>query len=288
MYRDMLRDHPRPHQGHGREEDDARAGEGRAADARLRRPLRIRHRPVDDGDVHRGHLPRDERVDRHRRRRGARDEHAYSLRLAWLRCASRLLLPACDAAGQGRGRGQAGPPQTAATGGTDRSHRHLGVGRHRGLALAHGDAAEGRCRERAGERRRTQGRAGWDLAADNAGGNQCKAFGVGGIMRQPGRLRISWQDDETLKLEFDAGTQTRLLNFDRAKQAPAEKTLAGLLARAVGRSGRRPRRSAATDVRVTGGGSCRAAFPAAVARGFAAVRRHASRRRSTAAATSRS
>jgi hypothetical protein len=26
----------------------------------------------------------------------------------------------------------------------------------------------------------------WDLEADNKAGNQCKAFGVGGIMRQPG------------------------------------------------------------------------------------------------------
>ena len=69
--------------------------------------------------------------------------------------------------------------------------------------------------------------AAWDLTADNAAGNQCKAFGVGGIMRQPGRLRISWQDDSTLKLEFDAGTQTRLLNFDRTKQPGAEKTWQG-------------------------------------------------------------
>lgn len=67
----------------------------------------------------------------------------------------------------------------------------------------------------------------WDLAADNAAGTQCKAFGVGGIMRQPGRLRVSWQDDETLKLEFDAGTQTRLLWFDRAKATGAEKTWQG-------------------------------------------------------------
>src|SRR6516162_631 len=44
--------------------------------------------------------------------------------------------------------------------------------------------------------------AAWDLAADNASGNQCKAFGIGGIVRQPGRMRISWQDDSTLKLEF--------------------------------------------------------------------------------------
>jgi len=69
--------------------------------------------------------------------------------------------------------------------------------------------------------------AAWDLAADEAAGNQCRAFGVGGIMRQPGRLRISWQDDATLKLEFDAGTQTRLLNFDRAKQPPSERSWQG-------------------------------------------------------------
>ena len=84
----------------------------------------------------------------------------------------------------------------------------------------------------------------WDLEADNKAGNQCKAFGVGGIMRQPGRMRISWQDDNTLKLEFDAGTQTRLLNFDRASAAAGGKDVAGLLARRLGRTWRRPRRGA--------------------------------------------
>jgi hypothetical protein len=67
----------------------------------------------------------------------------------------------------------------------------------------------------------------WDLAKDDAGGLQCKAFGVGGIIRQPSRLHITWQDDNTMKLEFDAGTQTRLLNFDRTKQASGEKTWQG-------------------------------------------------------------
>jgi hypothetical protein len=67
----------------------------------------------------------------------------------------------------------------------------------------------------------------WDLAKDNQTGVQCKAFGVGGIMRQPGRLHITWQDDNTLKMEFDAGTQTRLLNFDSSKQPPSEKTWQG-------------------------------------------------------------
>ena len=72
-----------------------------------------------------------------------------------------------------------------------------------------------------------KGAQGWNLDADNTANLQCKAFGVGGIMRQPGRIRISWQDDNTLKLEFDAGTQTRLLNFDRTKTAPAEKSWQG-------------------------------------------------------------
>ena len=67
----------------------------------------------------------------------------------------------------------------------------------------------------------------WDLAKDDAAGLQCKAFGVGGIVRQPGRIHITWQDDNTMKMEFDAGTQTRLLHFDRTKQAVGEKTWQG-------------------------------------------------------------
>ena len=57
--------------------------------------------------------------------------------------------------------------------------------------------------------------AAWDPAKDEAEGNQCKAYGAGGIMRMPGRLHITWADDNTLKIETDAGTQTRLLRFLR-------------------------------------------------------------------------
>ena len=60
----------------------------------------------------------------------------------------------------------------------------------------------------------------WDLARDNQANVQCKAFGIGGIMRQPGRLHITWQDDNTLKVETDTGTQTRLFRFGRT-QPPA-------------------------------------------------------------------
>ena len=109
-------------------------------------------------------------------------------------------------------------------------------------------------------------------------------------MRQPGRLRISWQDDNTLKLEFDAGTQTRLLNFDRAKQPPAEKTWQGF-SRAdwegpgVGRGRRAGRTDNARDRRRP---ARRAGVPAAAVRDCVAVRRHAAGARSTAAAISRS
>jgi hypothetical protein len=56
------------------------------------------------------------------------------------------------------------------------------------------------------------GRAEADKWTDAQDG-QCQAYGVGGIMRMPGRLRISWEDDNTLKIETDAGQQTRLLRF---------------------------------------------------------------------------
>jgi hypothetical protein len=79
----------------------------------------------------------------------------------------------------------------------------------------------------------------WDLDADNKAGNQCRAYGVAGLLRIPGRIRLSWQDDATLKLETDAGQQTRLLRFVQpgpgavvaaltaASPAPAERTWQG-------------------------------------------------------------
>jgi hypothetical protein len=53
----------------------------------------------------------------------------------------------------------------------------------------------------------------WDPARDEAAGQQCKAYGAAGIMRVPGRLHISWQDENMLKVEADAGTQTRIFHF---------------------------------------------------------------------------
>jgi len=53
----------------------------------------------------------------------------------------------------------------------------------------------------------------WDPAADEAAGLQCKGYGAPALMRLPGRARISWDDDATLKIEYDTGEQTRLLHF---------------------------------------------------------------------------
>ena len=45
----------------------------------------------------------------------------------------------------------------------------------------------------------------WDPAKDEAAGDACKGYGAPGLMRQPTRLRISWQDDTTMTVEADAG-----------------------------------------------------------------------------------
>ena len=67
----------------------------------------------------------------------------------------------------------------------------------------------------------------WDPARDEAEGNQCRAYGAPAIMRVPGRLHITWQDDTTLKIETDAGTQTRLLQFGATLAPNAAATWQG-------------------------------------------------------------
>ncbi len=53
----------------------------------------------------------------------------------------------------------------------------------------------------------------WDPDKDTAAGLQCKSYGAAGLMRVPTRLHVTWADENTLKVETDAGTQTRLLHF---------------------------------------------------------------------------
>jgi hypothetical protein len=67
----------------------------------------------------------------------------------------------------------------------------------------------------------------WDPAKDEAAGETCKAYGAAGVMRAPGRLRITWQDDTTLKIETEAGTQTRLLRFGFSPSAAEAPSMQG-------------------------------------------------------------
>src|SRR5215468_6242336 len=62
----------------------------------------------------------------------------------------------------------------------------------------------------------------WDPARDEAAGNQCKYYGAGSIMYQPTRIHVTWQDDNSLRMDIDAGTQTRLFRFGN-RTAPQGK-----------------------------------------------------------------
>jgi hypothetical protein len=56
----------------------------------------------------------------------------------------------------------------------------------------------------------------WDPDKDIAAGQACKSYGAAGLMRVPTRLHITWADPNTMKIETDAGTQTRLMHFGNA------------------------------------------------------------------------
>jgi hypothetical protein len=52
----------------------------------------------------------------------------------------------------------------------------------------------------------------WDPAKESPS-EQCKSYGAAAIMRVPGRLYIHWTDDNTLQMDVDSGTQTRVFHF---------------------------------------------------------------------------
>jgi hypothetical protein len=68
----------------------------------------------------------------------------------------------------------------------------------------------------------------WDAAKDLAAGKQCMSYGAPGIMRVPGRLHITWENDTTLKIETDAGKQTRIFSFGPGISAAGEPSMQGV------------------------------------------------------------
>ena len=74
----------------------------------------------------------------------------------------------------------------------------------------------------------------WDPAKDEAAGEQCKSYGAAGIMRLPERVHITWQDDNTLRMDIDAGTQTRLFHFGGLEGVGRRAHMAGRFGGAVG------------------------------------------------------
>jgi hypothetical protein len=67
----------------------------------------------------------------------------------------------------------------------------------------------------------------WDPAKDEAAGEQCKSYGAPALLRVPEHLHITWQDDQTLRMDTDAGKQTRLFHFGDWKGSDAVPTLQG-------------------------------------------------------------
>jgi hypothetical protein len=66
----------------------------------------------------------------------------------------------------------------------------------------------------------------WDPSRDEAAGEQCKGYGAAGVMRLPGRIRLTWADERTLNMELEAGGQTRVFHFGQT-QAPAQPSWQG-------------------------------------------------------------
>jgi hypothetical protein len=62
----------------------------------------------------------------------------------------------------------------------------------------------------------------WDPAKDEASGEACRSYGAGAIMRVPTRLHITWDDNKTLRVETDAGKQTRIFHFGNATPPKSE------------------------------------------------------------------
>jgi hypothetical protein len=67
----------------------------------------------------------------------------------------------------------------------------------------------------------------WNPSKDEASGDECKAYGAPALLRVPEHLHIAWQDAQTLRMDTDAGKQTRLFHFGDWKAPTGPPTLQG-------------------------------------------------------------
>ncbi|HET9831806.1 MAG TPA: hypothetical protein VFP91_08855 [Vicinamibacterales bacterium] len=139
-----------------------------------------------------------------------------------------VLMVHANAFAQGRGRGAApAPPQTAKAGSPiDVTGYWVSVvteeWRYRMVTPAKGDYQ--------GVPMTPEARKiadAWDPAKEEASGDVCKSYGAPAILRVPGRLHITWQDDQTLRMDTDAGKQTRIFHFGGWKAPAGPRTIQG-------------------------------------------------------------
>ena len=85
----------------------------------------------------------------------------------------------------------------------------------------------------------------WDPARDAAAGEACRAYGAPALMRLPGRLHITWQDDRTLKIDGTRALRRGCCTSAALRaQRPAIARGRGSIGRVGCRAGRRSGRAA--------------------------------------------
>ena len=82
----------------------------------------------------------------------------------------------------------------------------------------------------------------WDPVKDQASGVECKSDGAAALLQVPGRLHTYWQDDKTLRMDTDSGTQARLFHFGGAPPSDQAPTWQGYSVALWGGSEPRDRR----------------------------------------------
>ncbi len=67
----------------------------------------------------------------------------------------------------------------------------------------------------------------WEPPKDPAAPLPCSHYGAAALMRVPGRLHITWDNETTLKIETDAGTQPRRFHFGATPAADLDSSTQG-------------------------------------------------------------